>query len=52
MTADADNAVLQHTVRDGRKFTLEEAIARLAGPGGLKGCISHLTPTPQPIEAS
>jgi len=37
MMADADDAALQHTARDGREFSLEEAIARLAGPGGLKG---------------
>ena len=28
---------IQREVREGRKFTLEEAIARLAGPGLMKG---------------
>lgn len=28
---------LEREIRDGRKFTLEEAIGRLAGPGALKG---------------
>lgn len=32
--SDAD---LEREVREGRQFTLEEAIARLAGPGMLKG---------------
>ena len=32
--ADAD---LEREIREGRKFTLEEAIARLAGPGAMKG---------------
>lgn len=34
--SDAD-AELEREIRDGRKFTLEGAIGRLAGPGGLKG---------------
>jgi hypothetical protein len=34
--ADAD-AELEREIREGRKFTLEEAIARLAGPGSMKG---------------
>jgi len=34
--SDAD-AELEREIRDGRKFTLEEAIGRLAGPRGLKG---------------
>lgn len=34
--SDAD-AELEREIRQGRKFTLEEAIARLAGPGILKG---------------
>lgn len=34
--SDGD-AELQREIRQGRKFTLEEAIARLAGPGILKG---------------
>ena len=32
--ADAD---LEREIREGRKFTLEEAIARMAGPGAMKG---------------
>lgn len=28
---------LEREIREGRKFTLEEAIARLVGPGGMKG---------------
>src|SRR5262245_58716925 len=32
--ADAD---LEREIRQGRKFTLEEAIGRLAGPGAMKG---------------
>jgi hypothetical protein len=32
--SDAD---LQREIRDGRKFTLAEAIGRLAGPGSMKG---------------
>jgi hypothetical protein len=34
--SDAD-AELQREVLEGRKFTLEEAIARMAGPGAMKG---------------
>src|SRR5215510_7183168 len=34
--SDAD-AELEREIREGRKFTLEEAIARLAGPGAMKG---------------
>src|SRR5262245_11105749 len=37
----ADEA-LEREIRDGRKFTLAEAIGRLAGPGALKG-ISPVT---------
>jgi hypothetical protein len=33
---DAD-ANLEREIREGRKFSLEEAIARLAGPGMMKG---------------
>jgi hypothetical protein len=33
----AADAELEREIRQGRKFTLEEAIARLAGPGILKG---------------
>lgn len=33
---DADSE-LQREIRQGRKFTLEEAIGRLAGPGAMKG---------------
>jgi hypothetical protein len=31
------DAALEREIREGRKFTLEEAIARLAGPGAMKG---------------
>jgi hypothetical protein len=31
------DAELEREIREGRKFTLEEAIARLAGPGAFKG---------------
>jgi hypothetical protein len=34
--SEAD-AELEREIREGRKFTLEEAIARLAGPGAMKG---------------
>lgn len=34
--SEAD-AALEREIREGRKFTLEEAIGRLAGPGGMKG---------------
>lgn len=30
-------AELEREIRDGRKFTLEEAIGRMAGPGAMKG---------------
>jgi hypothetical protein len=33
----AADAELEREIREGRKFTLEEAIARLAGPGAMKG---------------
>jgi hypothetical protein len=33
---DAD-AALEREIREGRKFTLEEAIGRMVGPGGMKG---------------
>jgi hypothetical protein len=32
-----DDVELEREVREGRKFTLEEAIGRLAGPGAMKG---------------
>lgn len=35
-TSEAD-AELEREIREGRKFTLEEAIARMAGPGAMKG---------------
>lgn len=37
--ADQDNsdAALQREILEGRKFTLEEAVARMIGPGGMKG---------------
>src|SRR4051812_28211762 len=31
------DANLEREIREGRKFTLEEAIARMAGPGAMKG---------------
>ena len=34
--SEAD-AALEREIRQGRKFTLEEAIGRLAGPGAMKG---------------
>lgn len=34
--SEAD-AALQREVLEGRKFTLEEAVARMAGPGAMKG---------------
>jgi hypothetical protein len=34
--SEAD-AALEREIRNGRKFTLEEAIGRLAGPGAMKG---------------
>jgi len=34
--SEADEA-LQREILEGRKFTLEEAIARMAGPGSMKG---------------
>jgi hypothetical protein len=34
--SEADSE-LEREIREGRKFTLEEAIARMAGPGAMKG---------------
>ena len=34
--SEAD-AELEREIREGRKFTLEEAVARMVGPGGMKG---------------
>ncbi len=34
---DATDAELEREIREGRKFTLEEAIAHMAGPGAMKG---------------
>jgi hypothetical protein len=34
--SEAD-AQLEREIREGRKFTLEEAVARMVGPGGMKG---------------
>ena len=31
------DAELEREIREGRKFTLEEAIGRMVGPGGMKG---------------
>jgi hypothetical protein len=36
LRSEAD-AELEREVREGRKFTLEEAIGRMAGPGSMKG---------------
>jgi hypothetical protein len=36
------DAALEREIRDGRKFTLAEAIGRLAGPGAMKG-VSPIT---------
>src|SRR5262245_50702459 len=33
----AEDAALEQEIRDGRKFSLAEAIGRLAGPGMMKG---------------
>jgi hypothetical protein len=33
----ATDVDLEREIREGRKFTLEEAIARMAGPGAMKG---------------
>ena len=43
--SEAD-AALEREIRDGRKFTLAEAIGRLAGPGMMKG-VSPATPKQQ-----
>jgi hypothetical protein len=43
--AEAD-AALEREIRDGRKFTLAEAIGRLAGPGAMKG-VSPIARTQQ-----
>lgn len=37
MADDPGDAELQREIRAGRAFSLEEAIARLAGPGAMKG---------------
>lgn len=37
-----EDAALEREIRDGRKFTLAEAIGRLAGPGAMKG-VSPIT---------
>jgi hypothetical protein len=34
--SEAD-AALEREIREGRKFTLEEAVARMVGPGAMKG---------------
>jgi hypothetical protein len=36
-TGAQSDADLEREIRDGRKFTLAEAIGRLAGPGAMKG---------------
>jgi hypothetical protein len=36
-TRDSSDSELEREICQGRKFTLEEAIARLVGPGGMKG---------------
>ena len=35
-TSEVDSEI-QREIREGRKFTLAEAIGRLAGPGAMKG---------------
>jgi hypothetical protein len=42
----AEDAALEREIRDGRKFTLAEAIGRLAGPGAMKG-VSPIARTQQ-----
>jgi hypothetical protein len=37
MQCPQSDTELEREIREGRKFTLEEAIARLIGPGGMKG---------------
>ncbi len=34
---DDSDAALQREILEGRKFVLEEAVARMVGPGGMKG---------------
>src|SRR3954470_6744919 len=36
-TRTETDSALEREIRDGRKFTLEEAVARMAGPGAMKG---------------
>jgi hypothetical protein len=45
--SEAD-AELEREIRKGRKFTMEEAIARLAGPGAMKG----VSPVPRMQQAA
>src|SRR5262249_42198435 len=45
--AEAD-AELEREIRKDRKFTLEEAIARMVGPGGMKG----VSPVPRKQQAA
>ncbi len=42
----AEDAAIEREIRDGRKFTLAEAIGRLAGPGAMKG-VSPIARTQQ-----
>ena len=44
--SEADDA-LEREIRNSRKFTLEEAIGRMAGPGAMKG-ESPIAPSDRP----
>ena len=44
---DASEAELERQIREGRKFTAKEAIARIAGPGAMKGA----SPVSRPQQA-
>ena len=47
LRSEAD-AELEREIREGRKFTLEEAIGRMAGPGSMKGA----SPVPRMEQAA
>jgi hypothetical protein len=47
LRSEAD-AELEREIREGRKFTLEEAIGRMAGPGSMKGA----SPVPRMAQAA
>ena len=48
---DLSNEDLEREIRQGRKFTAEEAIGRLAGPGAMKGA-SAVSPQQQAENAA